>query len=212
MARLRRSAQSDRLARSASAGCLGGMTQFVGILENALARDPHSAEHLLPLAYEELRRVANRQLAGQPAGQTLQATALVHEAFLRLVGDPARTWQDRRHFFASAAEAMRHILVDRARRRAAARHGGGQTRVDLAQVQLAAESDGEHVVRLNEALEKLARGDAEAAELVRLRFFGGLTFVQAAEVMGISERTAKRTWAYARAWLFEEMNRATPAA
>jgi RNA polymerase sigma factor (TIGR02999 family) len=182
------------------------MNHIAGILEAATGRDPHSAELLLPLTYEELRRIAARQLAGQAAGQTLQATALVHEAFLRLVGDPARTWQDRRHFFASAAEAMRHILVDRARRRAALRHGGTQTRVDLDQVQVAAETDGEHIMRLNDALERLAGEDAEAAELVRLRFFGGLTFVQAAEIMGISERTAKRTWAYARVWLFQEIN------
>lgn len=200
------------LREPAVPGAMEGMNSFLGILEPAVARDPRSAEQLLPLAYEELRRVANHQLAGQPAGQTLQATALVHEAFLRLIGDPARTWQDRRHFFAAAAEAMRHILVDRARRRAAVRHGGGQTRVDLTQVQLAAETDGEHIVRLNDALEKLARSHAEAAELVRLRFFGGLTFAQAAEVMGVSERTAKRTWAYARAWLFEEMGRGTQAA
>jgi RNA polymerase sigma factor (TIGR02999 family) len=183
------------------------MNHIAGILEAATERDPHSAEHLLPLTYKELRRSATRQLAGQPAGQTLQATALVHEAFLRLIGDPARTWQDRRHFFASAAEAMRHILVDRARRRAALRHGGTQTRVDLDQIQVAAQTDGEHITRLNDALERLAGVDAEAAELVRLRFFGGLTFGQAAEIMGVSERTAKRTWAYARAWLFDEMNR-----
>jgi RNA polymerase sigma factor (TIGR02999 family) len=184
------------------------MSDLTPALRAVQEHDPESAGRLLPLMYEELRRAAAQKLAKQPAGQTLQPTALVHEAFLKLVRDPDRTWQDRRHFFAAASEAMRHILVDRARRKAAVRHGGEFARVDLDDVRLAAEATEESVLRLNDALERLARHDPEAAELVRLRFFGGFTFAQAAEVMEISERTAKRTWAYARAWLFEEINRA----
>lgn len=187
------------------------MSDFTGILQAATERDPQSAEKLLPLIYEELRRVAAAKIARQPAGQTLQATALVHEAFLKLFADPARTWQDRRHFFAAASEAMRHILVDRARRKAAARHGGELARVEFDHVELAFAATDESVLRLNEALEQLAAHDAEAAELVRLRFFGGLTFAQAAEVMGVSERTTKRIWAYARAWLFDALHRPVEA-
>lgn len=187
------------------------MSELSGMLQAAAEQDPQSADKLLPLMYEELRRVAAAKIARQPAGQTLQPTALVHEAFLKLLADPDRTWQDRRHFFASASEAMRHILVDRARRKAAVRHGGELARVDYENIQVAAEATDEGVLRLNDALERLARHDAEAAELVRLRFFGGFTFAQAAEVMGVSERTAKRQWAYARAWLFTEIDRAPDA-
>jgi RNA polymerase sigma factor (TIGR02999 family) len=194
-----------------SAGAMDPMSDLPGLLQAAAAQDPQSAEKLLPLMYEELRRVAAAKIARQPAGQTLQPTALVHEAFLKLLADPDRTWQDRRHFFASASEAMRHILVDRARRKAAVRHGGQLARVDFENIQVAAEASDEGVIRLNDALERLAQHDAEAAELVRLRFFGGFTFAQAAEVMGVSERTAKRQWAYARAWLFTEIDRANGA-
>lgn len=189
-----------------------GMDKLTDALRAAGERDPRSADLLLPLLYEELRRVAANQLARQAPGQTLQPTALVHEAFLRLVDDPARTWADRRHFFAAATEAMRHILVDRARRKAAARHGGALERLDLDQVQVAAESSDESVLRLHEALERLTEHDAGAAELVRMRFFGGFTLAQAAELQGVSERTAKRTWAYARAWLFAEINGAADGA
>ncbi|HET7538156.1 MAG TPA: ECF-type sigma factor [Candidatus Didemnitutus sp.] len=179
------------------------------ILRAVQERDTQAADKLLPLVYEELRQVAGRRMAQQPAGQTLQATALVHEAFLRLTGNADARWQDRRHFFAAASEAMRHILVDRARRKAAARHGGGAIRLELDDVIVASEARDEHVIVVNDALEQLAEHDATAAELVKLRFFGGFTFVQAAELLGISERTAKRTWAYARAWLFDEIQRAT---
>jgi RNA polymerase sigma factor (TIGR02999 family) len=170
--------------------------------------DPQSAEKLLPLVYEELRRVAARRMAQQPAGHTLQATALVHEAFLRLVGNPEQTWENRRHFFAAASEAMRHILVDRARRKAAVRHGGNPVRLQLDDVVIAAEATDESVVVVHEALERLAAHDPVAAELVKLRFFAGFTFAQAAELLEISERTAKRLWAYARAWLYDEIQRA----
>ena len=157
--------------------------------------------------YEELRKLAAFKLAQQAPDQTLQPTALVHEAYLRLLGDGNHSWQDRRHFFAAAAEAMRHILVDRARRKAAVRHGGGWQRIDLDNVVLAAETTDENILLINEALEKLATHDAEAAELVKLRFFTGLTFPQAAEVLGLSERSARRMWAYAQVWLFKEIQK-----
>lgn len=171
--------------------------------------DPQGAEKLLPLVYEELRRVAAHRMARQPAGHTLQATALVHEAFLRLTGNPAHTWENRRHFFAAVSEAMRHILVDRARRKAAVRHGGNQVRLHLDDVMVAGGAADEHVIVVNDALDRLAAHDPVAAELVKLRFFAGFTFAQAAELLEISERTAKRLWAYARAWLFDEIQRAT---
>jgi RNA polymerase sigma factor (TIGR02999 family) len=161
----------------------------------------------LPLVYEELRKLAAFKLAQQPPDQTLQPTALVHEAYLRLLGDGNHSWQDRRHFFAAAAEAMRHILVDRARRKAAVRHGGGWQRIDLDNVVVATETTDENILLINEALEKLATHDAEAAELVKLRFFTGLTFPQAAEVLGLSERSARRMWAYAQVWLFKEIQK-----
>ena len=157
--------------------------------------------------YEELRKLATFKLAQQAPDQTLQPTALVHEAYLRLLGDGNHSWQDRRHFFAAAAEAMRHILVDRARRKAAVRHGGGWQRIDLDNVVVAAETTDENILLINEALEKLATHDAEAAELVKLRFFTGLTFPQAAEVLGLSERSARRMWAYAQVWLFKEIQK-----
>ncbi|HEX2862448.1 MAG TPA: ECF-type sigma factor [Lacunisphaera sp.] len=174
--------------------------------------DPQGADRLLPLVYEELRRVATRRMARQPAGHTLQATALVHEAFLKLTGNPDQTWENRRHFFAAASEAMRHILVDRARRKAAVRHGGGQVRVLLDDLPLAAGAADGQVLVIHEALERLAAQDPAAAELVKLRFFGGFTFAQAAELLEISERTAKRLWAYARAWLYDEIQRAAAGA
>ena len=167
--------------------------------------DPQAAEELLPLVYAELRKLAAFKLAQQSPNQTLQPTALVHEAYLKLLGDGSHSWEDRRHFFAAAAEAMRHILVDRARRKAAVRHGGGLQRVDLDNVVAATETTDENILLLNEALEKLAAHDAPTAELVNLRFFAGLTFPQAAEVLGRSESTTRRQWTYARAWLFKEI-------
>lgn len=181
------------------------MTDVTVILDANQKGDPKAAEELLPLVYGELRKLAASKLAQQPPDQTLQPTALVHEAYLRMLGNGNHSWQDRKHFFAAAAEAMRHLLVDRARRKAAARHGGGWQRVDLDDVVLAANTSDNNILLVNEALEKLAANDASCAQLVKLRFFGGLTFPQAAEVMGMSERTAKRSWAYARAWLFREI-------
>ena len=182
------------------------------MLQAAQGSDPQGAEKLLPLVYEELRRVAAHRMARQPAGHTLQATALVHEAFLRLIGNADHTWANRRHFFASASEAMRHILVDRARRKAAVRHGGQQIRLNFDDVAIAGAVADDHLIVVHDALDRLAAQDPVAAELVKLRFFGGFTFAQAAELLDVSERTAKRLWAYARAWLYEEIKRATSLA
>jgi RNA polymerase sigma factor (TIGR02999 family) len=146
-------------------------------------------------------------MAMQPPGHTLQPTALVHEAFLRMLGNPENTWENRRHFFASASEAMRHILVDRARKKNAVRHGGDHMRINLDDVSVASAAPEENVLLVNDALSRLAAHDPAAAELVKLRFFGGFTFAQAAELLEVSERTAKRMWAYARAWLFDEIKR-----
>jgi RNA polymerase sigma factor (TIGR02999 family) len=188
-------------------GILSAVSSVTRIIEAIEGGDAKAAEELLPLVYEELRKLAAFKLAQQSPDQTLQPTALVHEAYLKLLGDGNHSWQDRRHFFAAAAEAMRHILVDRARRKASERHGGGWQRIDLDSVVVAVETTDENVLLIHEALEKLAARDAEAAELVKLRFFAGLTFPQAAEVLGQSERSAKRTWAYARAWLFKEIQK-----
>jgi RNA polymerase sigma factor (TIGR02999 family) len=181
------------------------MSDVTVILDAIHKGDPKAPEELLPLVYEELRKLAAFKLAQQSPNQTLQPTALVHEVYLRLLGNEQRSWQDRKHFFAAAAEAMRHVLVDRARRKTTARHGGGWQRLDLDDVVIAACTSDENILLVNEALEKFTAHDPTSAELVKLRFFGGLTFPQAAEVMGISERTAQRFWAYARAWLFREI-------
>src|SRR5436190_23832249 len=166
--------------------------------------DSGSAEKLLPLVYAELRRLAAAKMAQEAPGQTLQPTALVHEAWLRLAGDESRKWNDRNHFFAAAAEAMRRILVDSARRKRTRRHGGGHQRVELEDVKLAVEND-DQLLAVNDAVEKLATTDKQKAELVKLRYFVGMTIEEAAQVLGISEGTAKRHWAYARAWLYEEI-------
>jgi len=164
-----------------------------------------AANELLALVYEELRRLAAAKMASEAPSQTLQATALVHEAWLRLTGDKRRHWNDRTHFFASAAEAMRRILVDNARRKRAARHGGGQQRVEMPEVASAVVDHDDKVLAVDEALEKFAALDPQKAELVKLRYFVGMTVEEAAEALGISERTAKRYWAFARAWLHEEI-------
>lgn len=170
--------------------------------------ETEAPEELLPLVYEELRRLAHQKLGQIPPGQTLQATELVHEAWLRLVGDRnPHSWNSRGHFFAAAAEAMRRILVERARRKAAKRHGGGLRRTDLAQVDLAEETDSDLLLLVDEALARLTVVDPQAAALIKLRFFVGLPNVQAAELLGLPERTAKRNWAYARAWLFREIQK-----
>jgi RNA polymerase sigma factor (TIGR02999 family) len=183
------------------------------ILEQMQRGNPQAAEQLLPLVYDELRRLAAQKLARERQGQTLEATALVHEAYLRLVpgGDrseleePARNWNGRRHFFLAAAEAMRRILVDRARARLALKRGGERVRHDFDELEFALPQPREDLVALDEALQKLSQIDPQAAELVRLRFFAGFTLIDAAELMGVSPRTAHRLWAYARAYLHREM-------
>ncbi len=175
------------------------------VLAAAAAGEPRAAEQLLPLVYEELRRVAARQLVHERPGQTLQATALVHEAYLRLISGGAESWDNRRHFFAAAAEAMRRILVERARRKRRLRHGGGGRRVEIEADDLPIEEPPVDLLALDEALDRLAAEDASKAELVKLRFFAGLSEQEAAEVLGISRATAARHWAYARAWLFDQL-------
>ena len=184
----------------------------VTLMLSAIERgEAQAAEALLPLVYDELRRVAQWQMSRETPGQTLQATALVHEAWLRLVGknnpQDKPQWENRRHFFAAAAEAMRRILIDIARRKQAVRHGGALQRTELDDLQPAAEAPDEELLSVHDALEGLATHDARKAELVKLRYFAGLSLEEAAGVMGISERTAKRDWAYARAWLYREIVR-----
>jgi RNA polymerase sigma factor (TIGR02999 family) len=174
------------------------------ILDAIGQADPKAADKLLPLVYQELRKLAAAKMAVEAPGQTLQPTALVHEAWLKLVGQENRKWQDRNHFFAASAEAMRRILVDNARRKRTQRHGGGQQRVELDDVKLAVEND-DLLLAVNDALEKLAVADKQKADLVKLRYFVGMTIEEAAQVLAISEPMAKRHWAYARAWLSEEI-------
>ncbi len=194
---------APRLRRGVLPSFLVGVSEIPRTAESL--DNPQAAEKFLPLVYDELRRLAAHRMAAQPSDHTLQATALVHEAYLRLLGHGDHTWQNRRHFFAAAAEAMRHILVDRARRKAAVRHGGGQARLNFDDVLVASAVSDDAIMQVNDALEKLASHDTTAAELVKLRFFAGLTLAQAGELLGFSERTAKRTWAYARAWLYQEL-------
>jgi RNA polymerase sigma factor (TIGR02999 family) len=163
--------------------------------------EPKAAEQLLPLVYDELRKLAAQKLAQEKPGQTLQATALVHEAYLRLVGDDDPGWENRRHFFAAAAEAMRRILVDNARRKAAIKAGGGHKRVGLDEVEIAIEGPRLDLLALDEALTELEATDKRKAELVRLRYFAGLTVDQAAHALGISASTADNDWVYAKSWL-----------
>ena len=172
--------------------------------------DPSAAEELLPLVYDELRKLASARMARESAAHTLQPTALVHEAWLRLGGDQQPNWQNRAHFFASAAEAMRRILIERARRRRAQRHGGGLERVDVDDPALAIaapERADDEMLLVHEALNELAKQDARKAEVVKLRYFVGLTIEETADVLGIATATAKRDWAYARAWLFQEIEK-----
>lgn len=175
------------------------------ILEAVEKGDSQAADQLLPLVYGELRKLAAHRMAQEAPGNTLQPTALVHEAWLRLVGNENPKFDGRAHFFAAAAEAMRRILIDRARRKRAARHGGDQQRVDILDVDPAASSDDDELLAVHEALDKLAARDPARAELVKLRYFVGMTIAEAAEVLGISEPTAKRYWTYARAWLYQEI-------
>jgi RNA polymerase sigma factor (TIGR02999 family) len=167
--------------------------------------DPKAADELLPLVYQELRKLATTKMANEAAGNTLQPTALVHEAWLRLVGNHNPAFAGRAHFFAAAAEAMRRILIDRARRKRALRHGGGQERLDIQKIDLATSGDDDQLLAVNEALDKLAIQDPIEAELVKLRYFVGLTTDEAASLLNISPRTARNYWAHARTWLYHEI-------
>jgi RNA polymerase sigma factor (TIGR02999 family) len=170
--------------------------------------DPHAAAQLLPLVYDELRRLAAAKLAHEKPGHTLDATALVHEAYLRLVGaTPEQSWDGRAHFFAAAAEAMRRILVEHARHRRSLKRGGDRHRIDLDAEQPAVPPRDEPLLALDEALDRLHTLDPDKAQLVKLRYFAGMTIEQAADILGISVTTANRWWAYARAWLHEEIRR-----
>ena len=184
-----------------------GPEQVTHILEAAGAGDAQAAEKLLPLVYDELRRLAAHKMANERPGQTLQPTALVHDAWLRLTGGANQEWNGRGHFFAAAAEAMRRILVENARRKRRVKHGGEVQRVDITTLDVAILTDDGHLLAVDEALEKLAARDPLGAQLIKLRFFAGLPNVEAARLLEIPERTAKRTWAYARAWLYEELKK-----
>ena len=189
----------------ASSALVGGVNDVTQLLHAMAGGDRDAGDRLIPLVYEELRRMAARRIAPGFADQTLQPTALVHDAWLRMGADHMTGWRSRAHFFAVAATVMRSILVDRARRRNAARHGGGLQRVNLADVEVAAPIDDDQILAVHEALEKFAVEDPRKAELVKLRYFGGLSIEEAAETLGIAEPTAKRWWAYARGWLGREL-------
>ena len=184
------------------------MSDVTHILSAIEQGDPSAAEQLLPLVYEELRKLAAQKLAQEKPGQTLQATALVHEAYLRLVDvEKAQHWQSRGHFFAAAAEAMRRILVEQARRKGSVKHGGKRVRIDLDEALVLGAEPRHDILEVNELLEQLAGADPQAAALVKLRFFAGLTGDEAAEVLGMSPRSIDLLWAYARAWLFDKLQR-----
>jgi RNA polymerase sigma factor (TIGR02999 family) len=181
---------------------MSDVTQILSAIEQG---EPGAAAQLLPLVYDELRKLAAQKLAREAPGQTLQATALVHDAYLRLIGKEDPGWESRGHFFAAAAEAMRRILVENARRKGGAKRGKGRVRVALDLDELATPERADDLIALDEALAQLAQTDPQTAELVKLRFFAGLGVKQAAELLGISPRTADLRWAYARAWLFERL-------
>ena len=181
------------------------MADVTQLLNAASTGDPRAAAELLPLVYDELRRLAAHRLVGERNGHTLQPTALVHEAWIKLSGDESRDWNGRQHFFAAAAEAMRRILVDRARRRLAAKRGAGEACLNADDLDIPSPAPDDQLLAVNEALEKFAALDARKAELVKLRYFVGMTFEEAADALGIAVPTAKQWWAYSRAWLRVEI-------
>jgi RNA polymerase sigma factor (TIGR02999 family) len=181
------------------------MSDVTRILQSITGGDTKAAGDLLPLVYEELRKLAAAKMANESPNQTLQPTALVHEAWLRLNGNENIKWDGRAHFFGAAAEAMRRILIDNARRKHARRHGGGQQRLDIADVDIASPAKDEELLAMDDALEKFAAVEKQKAELVKLRYFAGLTIEECAQILGISMPTAKRWWAYSRAWLFQQI-------
>jgi RNA polymerase sigma factor (TIGR02999 family) len=181
---------------------MSDLTRILTAIEHG---DAQATEELLPVVYHELRRLAAHKMSNEPAGHTLQPTALVHEAWLQLVDSPAQSWQNRAHFFGAAAEAMRRILIARARRKQTQRRGAGAAHVDVDEIEIASPAPDDQLLALNDALDRFAALEPEQAELVKLRYFIGLKIPEAAEVLGISEATAKRWWSYARAWLFHEI-------
>jgi RNA polymerase sigma factor (TIGR02999 family) len=182
------------------------LSDVTRILESIEHGDPKAADELLPLVYGELRKLAASKMANEAPNQTLQPTALVHEAWLRLVGETNPNFAGRAHFFGAAAEAMRRILIDKARRKRALRHGGGQQRVELEGMEVAASGDDDQLLAVNDALDKLSAIHAVQAEVVKLRCFVGMTNVEAAQALGLTERTVKYYWSHARAWLIREIN------
>ena len=186
---------------------LDHVSDVTRILQSLERGEVQAADGLLPLVYDELRRLAAAKMAQEAPGQTLQPTALVHEAYLRLIGNQSQKWNGRAHFFGAAAEAMRRILIENARRKRAARHGGGQARLDINEIEIAAAAKDDELLAVSDALEKFATRDQQKAELVKLRYFVGLTTEEAAEVLGVSVPTADRWWNFSRAWLFEEIER-----
>jgi len=181
------------------------MSDVTHILQSIESGDARAADELMPLVYEELRKLATVRMANESSNQTLQPTALVHEAWLRLTGNENVKWDGRAHFFGAAAEAMRRILIDKARRKQALRHGGGQQPLDVDEVEIAAPAKAQELLDMDEALKKFAGVDRQKAELVKLRYFVGLTLEESAQILGISTPTAKRWWAYARAWLYRQI-------
>jgi RNA polymerase sigma factor (TIGR02999 family) len=183
------------------------MSDVTRILNAIDHGDAKAADELLPLVYEELRKLAAHRMSNEAPGQTLQPTALVHEAWLRLVGSENPKFEGRAHFFGAAAEVMRRILIDRARRKRALRHGGGQQRVNVEEVEISAATEDDQLLAVNDALDKLAARDKAKADLVKRRYFVGVTIEEAAQLLGVSEPTAKRWWTYSRAWLYNEINK-----
>jgi len=181
------------------------MSDITRILQDLSRGQSHASEELLPLVYEELRKLAAARMAQESSGHTLQPTALVHEAWLRLAGDSQRQWQNRAHFFGAAAEAMRRILIENARRKSRLKRGGDQVRVDIDDLDLAATTPDDRVLLIDEALEQFKTEDPERAKIVLLKFFGGLTNQEVAESMDVNERTVERQWAFAKAWLYEKI-------
>jgi RNA polymerase sigma factor (TIGR02999 family) len=179
------------------------MNDVTRVLQRMQKDAPVVSEELLPLVYDELRRLASIRMAQESAGQTLQPTALVHEAWLQLSGSGDRTWENRAHFFGAAADAMRRILIDKARRRSRLKHGGGQSRLDIDELELGATTPDDNVLLINEAVEALKKEDPQQAQVVVLKFFAGLTNEDAAQSLGVSERTVRRQWECAKLWIFQ---------
>jgi RNA polymerase sigma factor (TIGR02999 family) len=184
---------------------VSNISDITQVLQSASRGDSRASEELLPLVYDELRRIAAIRMAQESAGQTLQPTALVHEAWLRLVGSGEQSWQNRAHFFAAAAEAMRRILVENARRKSRLKRGGRQLRLDIDKLNLASAEPDDKILLMDEAVNRLNASDPEKGKVVALKFFGGLTNCEVAEMMGVTERTVERQWAYARAWLLNDI-------